>query len=265
MNSRHHSIEHSGNQTQDVKDKTNEHSFEYTFDANKNKGKTSPSNANEEKERILDFKDPYMNLGAPFDDREDKIQNIFDKLDKFMKKNKQTNSTRSLGYRGQGSLNQGINRGHEHHYSASVRDLHQDTSREVWQKSYDLLDKLNSDRTNRLQRYKLDRFSLGPGVNKDILSEVSNYKLKQKYSQRSSSRQKDSNRGNSKASGSRSVSKLESNNGQKRTRNNTVRTYTEISPAPGRESPRFILHNKDMINEMLRLLNPKSSQTSFRF
>jgi hypothetical protein len=226
--------------------------FDYTFEVNKkgqNQSNEHYSNI-QEKQRVLDFNDPYMYNNTPVHQNEKQgIQTILVQLDNYLRKNQNMGSSKSLPYsERQSEMNKKQN---HHNYSASVRAPQIQDDHEVWQKSYQLLERLNSERYSQVAKIKPEKISIDDNL-KGAISEASSYRKRENFHKRSVNRHSSQNI----ASKSRPIKYDDQD--PKRTRNNTVRSITEVKTTSSR--PDFILFNKNMINEMLKMLNPSPSK-----
>lgn len=234
--------------------------FDYTFDANKaiqnqnlNRDSINELNSgNNDNQKVLNFDDPYLYNNTPAnknkENEEQGVQTILVQLDNYLKRNKNMNSSKSLPYsERQNEIDQPQN---HHNYSASVRDPQIDSNHEIWQKSYHLLERLNSERYTQVRKIKPDKFSFNDNL-KDALSEASNYKIDERHFARSSQR-------NSALDlACKANTEPQPAPAPIRTRNSTVHSVTEVKTDSSR--PDFILYNKKMINEMLKMLNPSKT------
>lgn len=237
--------------------------YDYTFSAkrsNKTEKEDTHTSAEEGKKIVMNFEDPYMNLNTPSATQDRQVENIFNKLDRFLNANlSNQESMRSLEtYNPLLSQKSGPKKQFK---SFSTQDLHTDINKEVWQKSYELLEKLKSERNSKLGHYsRLENISQNEQFPHNILSEVSNYKQSDEYSRRSRSRHADRSSENQSKSGDRATTEYY----QKRTRNNTGRSHTQFMPQVATDRVEFVLYNKDMINAMLKMIKPTTSKNSCR-
>jgi hypothetical protein len=226
--------------------------FDYTFEVNK-KGQYQNnehySNI-QDKQRVLNFNDPYMYNNTPVHQNEKEgIQTILVQLDNYLRKNQNMSSSKSLPYSEKQSE---INKQQTNHkYNASVRTPQIQDEHEIWRKSYQLLERLNSERYSQVAKIKPERFSVDDNL-KGAISGASSYRKRENFHKRSVHRHSSQNI----AAKSRPMKYDDQD--PKRTRNNTGRSITEVKTASSR--PDYILFNKNMINEMLKMLNPSPSK-----
>ena len=155
--------------------------FEYTF---QNKQRENDEN----RDKVLRFDDPYMySQNAAQLNLEQKSQTVISHLHDYLQKHKSTHSSRSMPYSERQNCLQNVESMHQ--YSSSLKENQLDASKDVWEKSFELLKKLNSERDfkiEKIQKKKKDlsseRFPL------DILEEISNYKVGEIYRPGSRSR-----------------------------------------------------------------------------
>ena len=221
---------------------------------------------------IFHFQDPYVNLPTPTDNKNLKVESILDKLDNFMKKNNNVDikNLKNTKCKSKGNLDlvaPTLHSGVEHHYSGIGRNLNDDNKKDIWRKSYELLDKINVERSNKLYKYRLDSSSCNSILSKDFIKDLSLYKMNVKYTYRSKSRQENDENLNNKQTKENSEVKQNSepnveDNIQK-TRNAMNRNRTEVNILkPANEISRYVFNNRDVADEMFRLINPKSIQTN---
>jgi len=199
--------------------------YEYTFQ-NKNQ--------KENKEKILRFDDPYMYGNSPPKElKKEEPEKVISKLKEYIKKNKGANSARILPYsevindlRGSAVSNSSRNSLNEE--NKTTRD------KNISKKSFELLERLSTERDKRVAKLNLAHAqSRSEKFPHDILEELSNYKLKRVGSSRNHSRNDEKSTGINGScltmSGKESGHKMKS-------RNSTVRSYTEFVPANSRGS-----------------------------
>jgi hypothetical protein len=224
-------------------------SFDYTFEDNKNRQEQNNEYYSDirDKQRVLNFNDPHMYNNTPVHQNEKQgIQTILVQLDNYLRNNHNMSSSKSLPY---SERQNEIKKNKSHHnYSASVRSPKTQDEHQIWRKSYQLLERLNSERYSQVARYKPQRFSVDHHDLKDAISGVPTYRKRENFHRRSVPRYSSQNiTSKSRATGY----------DDRDLRNNTVRSISEVKTT---SRPDYILHNKNMINEILKILNPSPSK-----
>lgn len=234
-----------------------EQDLQYTFDVDKSGNKVDDNNDNKNNDsKIINFEKPYSNIKNGIQLEEKKTKNVFAELDKFLNKQKQSMSTKSLAVP---KNHQTFGQDNQHNYSISMREI-TDNNREIWQKSHELLAKLNSDRSIRVKNSKSKKPSSKPSnYVEDVISQISNYKLEDEYFINMKSNRKASENSRSKHSASTSTLKVGSKAHKEKTRNNTGRSHTEITMR-SQGTPPMILYNKEMINQMLKYMGSHNQE-----
>jgi hypothetical protein len=127
-----------------------------------------------------------------------------------------------------------------------------DENKEIWMKSYELLEKLNADHSIKVNPTGKKKVSFSSALPEELTSQASNYKLNDEYFLNMKPKKKEKRTKLPSERSSAQESTL-------RTRNNTGRSLTEVAPGSASTSSR-ILYNKKMIDMLLKMINPNGKE-----
>lgn len=162
--------------------------FDYTFQPNKDDGKVQKPQGLQQLEN-LKFSDPYSNLNTPnlvSQDQPNESNNMFEGIVSIKRRGEKDQKTLkySASCQDNNIIIPGLDKSNFQNRHTASRDLTQRENREIWQKSYDLLTKLSTERTSELYKRKNDAFSVNSWFEKDSKARLTNYEDEPAYSGR---------------------------------------------------------------------------------
>ena len=162
-----------------------------------------------------------------------------------------------------------IHSGLEYHYNGINRDLNNRNNNEIWYKSYDLLTQINNEKSSKLRNIKKNRYSVNSMFSKEFFNDLSLYKEKDKHTYRSRSRQNNEDSRGKRYSHNSIKSRSNSNRGESNSKTSVVSIMKkEENKGDSYTKPKVsfsLFKNRDVLEEMFRLLFPKSYQTDVNF